>query len=222
MPVFPTFAAADTQVLFMNGTTIQGAPGFQYKPSTGDFSAGFSAEASGGNCCAIGTGSVAVADGCVAIGYAADSEGDNSICIGTSAMTFSRYCVILGVEATTNADNAIAIGRSAVADNAGDITLGSATYNNKTSIYGSVNFPSIATNGYLKILNGEVYVDAVGGSGTVTSVGLSMPSMFTVTGSPVTTSGTLTATLASQTKNYVSCCPQCSQWCSFIQETHCR
>lgn len=37
-----------------------------------------------------------------------------------------------------------------------------------------------------------------GGAGTVTSVGLSLPAMFTVTGSPVTSSGTLGATLASQ------------------------
>lgn len=36
------------------------------------------------------------------------------------------------------------------------------------------------------------------GSGTVTSVGLSLPSIFTVSNSPVTTTGTLTATLASQ------------------------
>lgn len=40
---------------------------------------------------------------------------------------------------------------------------------------------------------------ATGSGGTVISVGLSMPSMFTVTNSPVTTSGVLTATLASQT-----------------------
>jgi len=45
------------------------------------------------------------------------------------------------------------------------------------------------------------------GSGTlsyanpVTSVGLSLPSIFTVSGSPVTTTGTLTATFASQTAN---------------------
>jgi hypothetical protein len=38
-------------------------------------------------------------------------------------------------------------------------------------------------------------------TGTVTSVGLSMPSIFSVSGSPVTTSGTLTATLAAQTAN---------------------
>lgn len=36
-------------------------------------------------------------------------------------------------------------------------------------------------------------------SGTVTSVGLSLPNIFNVTNSPVTTSGTLTATLTSQT-----------------------
>lgn len=37
-----------------------------------------------------------------------------------------------------------------------------------------------------------------GGSGTVLSVGLSMPGIFTVSGSPVTTTGTLTATLNTQ------------------------
>lgn len=37
----------------------------------------------------------------------------------------------------------------------------------------------------------------------VTSVGLSMPSIFTVSGSPVTSSGTLTATLATQSANRV-------------------
>ena len=40
-------------------------------------------------------------------------------------------------------------------------------------------------------------------SGTVTSVGLSMPTQFTVTNSPVTSSGTLTASWNTQTANYV-------------------
>jgi hypothetical protein len=39
------------------------------------------------------------------------------------------------------------------------------------------------------------------GSGTVQSVALSLPNIFTVTGSPITASGTLTATLASQSQN---------------------
>lgn len=40
-------------------------------------------------------------------------------------------------------------------------------------------------------------------TGTVTSVGLSLPSIITVSGSPVTTSGTLTGTLATQAANLV-------------------
>ncbi len=46
-----------------------------------------------------------------------------------------------------------------------------------------------------------------GGSGTVTSVGLSLPGIFAVSGSPVTGSGTLTATLASQTASRVWASP---------------
>jgi hypothetical protein len=45
--------------------------------------------------------------------------------------------------------------------------------------------------------DGTISYGASGGGG-VSSVGLSLPSIFTVTGSPVTTSGTLTATFASQ------------------------
>ena len=46
-----------------------------------------------------------------------------------------------------------------------------------------------------------------GGSGTVTSVGLSLPAQFTVTGSPVTTSGTLAGAWASQAQNLVLASP---------------
>lgn len=42
--------------------------------------------------------------------------------------------------------------------------------------------------------NGTLSWTSVAGTGTVTSVALSMPGIFSVTGSPVTTSGTLTAT----------------------------
>lgn len=41
------------------------------------------------------------------------------------------------------------------------------------------------------------------GTGTVTSVGLSLPSIFTVTNSPVTSSGTLTGTFNTQTANTI-------------------
>jgi hypothetical protein len=47
------------------------------------------------------------------------------------------------------------------------------------------------------------YVDTHGGSGTVTSVALTVPGIFTVSGSPITTSGTLAVSLATQTANTV-------------------
>lgn len=60
---------------------------------------------------------------------------------------------------------------------------------------------------YLK-WNGSAYVWAtLPGSGTVTSVALSLPSDFTVSGSPVTSSGTLSATWASQAGNLVLASP---------------
>ena len=45
------------------------------------------------------------------------------------------------------------------------------------------------------------------GLGTVTSVGLTLPNIFTVTNSPVTTTGSLTATLASQSANRMFASP---------------
>ncbi|MGD9470605.1 MAG: hypothetical protein AB7G24_00740 [Novosphingobium sp.] len=45
------------------------------------------------------------------------------------------------------------------------------------------------------------------GAGTVSSVALSLPSIFSVSGSPITASGTLTATLASQTANQFFAAP---------------
>lgn len=50
---------------------------------------------------------------------------------------------------------------------------------------------------------GQVAGAGAGSGGTVTSVGLALPAIFTVSGSPVTTSGTLTGALATQTANLV-------------------
>ena len=56
----------------------------------------------------------------------------------------------------------------------------------------------------LRNITGQQIINAcTGGSGTVTSVGLTMPAAFTVTGSPVTTSGTLAVTGAGTTSQYV-------------------
>jgi hypothetical protein len=60
----------------------------------------------------------------------------------------------------------------------------------------------MATTQYIR------YPSNGGGSGTVTSVGLALPaSVFTVTGSPVTTTGTLTGSFNSQSANLVFASP---------------
>lgn len=79
---------------------------------------------------------------------------------------------------------------------------------NAAAIYQSIGLPSQSGNGG-KVLgtNGSVMSWVTGGggggSGTVTQVGLSLPSFITVSGSPVTTFGTLTGTLATQTANRI-------------------
>jgi hypothetical protein len=50
---------------------------------------------------------------------------------------------------------------------------------------------------------GNVTYQSLGGGGTVLSVGLSLPAIFSVAGSPITTSGTLAATLTTQGVNSV-------------------
>src|ERR1035437_10869161 len=97
-------------------------------------------------------------------------------------------------------------------------TEGSATLpgaNGGTGINGS-----LAANGTLLVGNGAGYTLAnlTGGTGIsiangagsitvnntgVTSVGLALPAIFTVSGSPVTTTGTLTGTLANETANTI-------------------
>jgi hypothetical protein len=60
------------------------------------------------------------------------------------------------------------------------------------------------STGFYGRVNGATVGPFSSTTGTVTSVGLALPSsILTVSGSPVTTSGTLTGTLATQTANYV-------------------
>lgn len=51
--------------------------------------------------------------------------------------------------------------------------------------------------------SGNIGYQSLGGGGSVTSVALSLPNIFAVTGSPVTTSGTLSATFNNQAANTV-------------------
>jgi hypothetical protein len=72
----------------------------------------------------------------------------------------------------------------------------------------AVTFPRFNADNTVSALDAASFRAAIGaGTGSVTSVGLSLPSIFTVSGSPVTTTGTLTGDLASQTANYFFAAP---------------
>lgn len=58
-------------------------------------------------------------------------------------------------------------------------------------------------NPALKFFDGSAFIPAFTSPSVVTSVGLTFSDIFTVTGSPVTTAGTLTATLSQQTANTI-------------------
>ncbi|MBI5218916.1 MAG: tail fiber domain-containing protein [Bacteroidia bacterium] len=68
---------------------------------------------------------------------------------------------------------------------------------------GQINDLSLGTSGQMLTSAGISAIPtwSTPNSGTVTSVGLSMPSVFTIANSPVISSGTLTATFASQAAN---------------------
>jgi hypothetical protein len=78
----------------------------------------------------------------------------------------------------------------------GQLLIGNTTGNTLSKATLTAGSGVSITNG-----NGSITIAATGSGGTVTSAGLSLPAEFTVTNSPVTTSGTLTGAWASQTTN---------------------
>ena len=84
-----------------------------------------------------------------------------------------------------------------VTNGAGSITLTNTAPDQVVSLTGAGTTTISGTYPSFTITSNDTYV------GTVTSVGLSMPTQFTVTNSPVTSSGTLTAAWNTQTANYV-------------------
>jgi hypothetical protein len=82
------------------------------------------------------------------------------------------------------------------------------TFDNGTLLLESASgAPTVPTNALYSI-GGNLYFNGVlvatsAGAGTVTSVALTVPAIFSVSGSPVTTAGTLAVTVASQAANLV-------------------
>lgn len=71
------------------------------------------------------------------------------------------------------------------------------------SLTGALNLAAGANITIFDNGSDTITISAAGGSGSVTSVGLSAPSAFTVSGSPVSTSGTLAFTGAGSTDQYI-------------------
>lgn len=99
-----------------------------------------------------------------------------------------------------------------VANAAGSITIANTGVTSNVagagiSVSGATGAVTITNTGVTSLVAGTgISVSSATGAVTVnntgvTSVALALPSIFSVTGSPVTTTGTLTATLASQTAN---------------------
>ena len=74
-------------------------------------------------------------------------------------------------------------------------------YNSNTSTTSFIDAPTVAST-FLS-WSGSAFAWVSAGAGTVTSVGLALPAEFTISNSPVTGSGTLTAAWANATANYV-------------------
>jgi hypothetical protein len=87
---------------------------------------------------------------------------------------------------------------------------GNKTFSGTVALGSSASATTQATSDNSTLVATTAWVKAQGygtASGSVSSVGLSMPSIFSVTNSPVTTSGTLTAALASQSANLIFAAP---------------
>ena len=108
---------------------------------------------------------------------------------------------------TSTVNNTTFVGTRSVqvfdSDSTNKVTLQTPATGTLTSDYVLTLPADDGTNGQILTTdgNGVLSWTAAGGSGTVTNVGLTLPSIFSVTGGPVTTNGTFTATLASQTQN---------------------
>jgi hypothetical protein len=110
-----------------------------------------------------------------------------------------------GVTAATYGAPQIAVNAQGQITSANNIltTAGDLLYYNG----GVTRLPVGSTGNVLTVAGGVPTWAAPATGGTVTSVALALPTTFSVSGSPVTSSGTLTATYASQTANQVFAAP---------------
>jgi len=145
---------------------------------------------------------------------------NNSILIGYNTKPFSTPStnqIVIGDTAVGIGDNTVTLGNTSITTTRlrGEVRGGSFVKDGGTSVQYLMADGSVSTgpslSGYVPTsrtltINGTAYdltSDRSWSVGTVTSVGLSMPSAFTVSSSPVTTSGTIAVTGAGVASQYI-------------------
>ncbi len=133
-------------------------------------------------------------------------QNKNYVLRATPASTLANW-----IELATPTSVTAVNGNSGPSVNLTPSNLGATTIGNSLftlSNPDAITFPQFNANNTVTALSASAFRTAIGAgtsstSGTVTSVGLSLPSILSVSGSPVTSSGTLSASLANQNANLV-------------------
>jgi len=99
------------------------------------------------------------------------------------------------------AQSTLSVGSATTATNLGGGTANQIPYQTGAGATSFITAPTVS-NTYLE-WSGSAFQWSTNPLGTVTSVALALPAEFTISGSPVTSSGTLTGAWAAQTANYV-------------------
>jgi len=139
-----------------------------------------------------------------AFAFSHDVTADTGLVVGITRGRFNGATLAdTTVTATDDATNYIVAHRST---GACSVSTGTTNWND-TATYGRVGI-AVFASGVLtyhdeRLSSGGIYDHGGSAAGTVTSVALSVPAEFSVAGSPVTTSGTLAVSKATQSANRV-------------------
>ncbi len=220
-----------------SGTAVQGNTQITVSPGTGMSGGGTITLGSGGSVTLTNTGvlSTSVTSPIVnngtstapnislgTIGVANGGTGQTTYTVGD--ILYASTASALSKLSDVATGNVLISGGTSTAPSWGKVALASAISGTLPIANGGTDLATTPTNGQLLIGNGTNYtlgtitagtgINVTNASGSitvantgVTSVGLALPNIFTVSNSPVTTTGTLTGTLASETANTIFAAP---------------